>query len=242
MKVAVLMGGMSAERDVSLQTGKAIAGALRELGHDAVEVDVDRQLGQRLAEVQPDAAFMALHGRGGEDGTVQGLLEIMRIPYTGCGVLSSAMTMDKVVTKEILAYHERFVKGRLFTVGVLGDEPVVLPILEIRTAEGFYDYEAKYQPGMSEYEVPAKLDPEVTEEARRITLESFKCLFCRGISRIDLMLEDVTGKLYVLEVNTIPGMTATSLVPKAAAAIGMTFNEVVAGILAGASLKVDLSG
>jgi len=310
MKVAVLMGGMSAERDVSLQTGKAIAGALRELGHDAVEVDVDRQLGQRLAEVQPDAAFMALHGRGGEDGTVQGLLEIMRIPYTGCGVLSSAMTMDKVVTKEILAYHglpvieeivlrgdyctddlarvsatlgypvmvkpptegssigvvcvnapedlepaladvferddramiERFVKGRLFTVGVLGDEPVVLPILEIRTAEGFYDYEAKYQPGMSEYEVPAKLDSEVTEEARRITLESFKCLFCRGISRIDLMLEDVTGKLYVLEVNTIPGMTATSLVPKAAAAIGMTFNEVVAGILAGASLKVDLSG
>jgi D-alanine-D-alanine ligase len=310
MKIAVLMGGLSAEREVSLETGRAIAGALRELGHQAVEVDVDPALPLRLAEVKPDAAFMALHGRGGEDGTVQGLLEVMRIPYTGCGVLSSAMTIDKAVTKEILAFHglpvieeivltrdygredlrrvsaelglpvmvkpacegssigvvradtlaelehslpaaferdervmlERFIEGRLFTVGVLGAEQKVLPVLEIITREGFYDYDAKYLPGKSEHVVPAKLDPEVTAEAQRLALESFKCLFCEGISRIDLMLEARTDTLYVLEVNTIPGMTATSLVPEAAAAMGISFEEVVATVLAGARLKVDLQG
>lgn len=310
MKVAVLMGGMSAEREVSLETGKAIAGALRELGHEVVEVDVDTRLAAELERVKPEAAFMALHGRGGEDGTVQGLLEIMGVPYTGCGVLASAVTMDKVTTKEVLCAHglpliedvvleggyshedldeieealgfpvmvkpanegssigvvqvdsreqlepalddalrrdsrvlvERFVDGRLLTVGVLGDEPLVLPVLEIKPRQGFYDYKAKYQPGMTDYEVPASLEPRVTEEAMRIALESFKRLCCEGISRIDLMLENATGKLYVLEVNTIPGMTATSLVPKAALATGMTFEEVVAMVLDGARLKTDLAG
>lgn len=310
MRVAVLMGGMSAEREVSLETGGAIAGALRELGHDVVEIDVDSRLAQALAEASPDAAFLALHGRGGEDGTVQGLLEIMRIPYTGCGVVSSAMTIDKIITKEIVAYHglpviedaviergytaadleavaeelgfpvmlkpategssigvvrvdsaaemeqkigaalemdervlvERFVEGRLFTVGVLGQEPLVLPVLEIKTTDGFYDYDAKYRPGRSEYEVPAKLEPGVADEARRITLETFRRMRCEGISRIDLILEESTGKLYVLEVNTIPGMTATSLVPKAALAVGMSFNEVVAMLLDGARLKIDIPG
>ena len=310
MRVAVLMGGMSAEREVSLETGGAIAGALRELGHDVVEVDVDTHLARALAETSPQAAFLALHGRGGEDGTVQGLLEIMRIPYTGCGVLASAMTIDKIITKEIIAFHglpviedaviergyttadldviaegigypvmvkpasegssigvvrvdsagemeqtlkaalemderalvERYVEGRLFTVGVLGDEPLVLPVLEIKTTDGFYDYDAKYRPGRSEYEVPAKLEPDLAEEARRITLATFRCLRCEGISRIDLMLEEGSGKLYVLEVNTIPGMTATSLVPKAALAIGISFNEVVAMLLDGARLKIDIPG
>ena len=310
MRVAVLMGGMSAEREVSLETGGAIAAALREMGHEVVEVDVDPHLARNLEAAAPQAAFMALHGRGGEDGTVQGMLEVMRIPYTGCGVLASAMTIDKVITKEIIAFHglpvieddviersytqadidtiseelgypvmvkpasegssigvvrvdsagdmaatleaalelderalvERFVDGRLFTVGVLGTRPLVLPVLEIKTTDGWYDYDAKYRPGRSEYEVPAKLDPELTIEASRLALESFKCLRCEGISRIDLMLEESTGKLYVLEVNTIPGMTATSLVPKAAGAIGMTFNEVVAMLLDGARLKIDLPG
>ena len=310
MRVAVLMGGQSAEREVSLQTGQAIVGALRELGHEAIEVDVDRNLAHNLEDAGPDAAFMALHGRGGEDGTVQGLLEIMRIPYTGCGVLASAVTMDKIVTKELLAFHglpliedavlecgyepleleelssgigyplmvkpacegssigvarvdehghmeaalaavfecdsralvERFVEGRLLTIGVLGDEPLVLPVLEIKTTGGFYDYEAKYQPGRSEYQVPADLPPAVATEAQRLSLEAFECLMCEGISRIDLMLEHSSQKLYVLEVNTIPGMTATSLVPKAAAAIGMDFNKVVAMLLAGARLKIDLPG
>lgn len=307
MKVAVLMGGMSAERDVSISTGKAIAGALRELGHEALEVDADRNLPLKLAEIGPDVAYLALHGRGGEDGTVQGLLEVMRIPYTGCGVLSSAMTIDKVVTKEILDHNdlpvveelvlerghcpedlarasselgfplmvkpacegssigvvradsldeltglmpaafdcdervmlERFIDGRLFTVGILGDEPTVLPVLEIITREGFYDYRAKYQPGWSEYVVPAELEADLTAEAQRIALESFRCLFCEGISRIDLMLEASTGKLYVLEVNTIPGMSV--LFPKAAAAAGMSFNDIVATVLKGARLKIELA-
>ena len=310
MRVAVLMGGMSAEREVSIETGTAIAGALRELGHDVVEVDVDTDLARKLADAGPQAVFLALHGRGGEDGTVQGLLEIMRIPYTGCGVLASAMTIDKIITKEILAYHglpviedavlergytpsdldaiedalgfpvmlkpasegssigvvrvdsrsemeeglpaalqmdervlvERFVAGRLFTVGVLGTEPMVLPILEIKTTDGFYDYDAKYRPGRSEYEVPARLDEDVTAEAGRLALESFRHMRCEGISRIDLMLEESTDELYVLEVNTIPGMTATSLVPKAALAVGMSFNEVVAKLLDGARLKIELAG
>ncbi|MHB8893909.1 MAG: D-alanine--D-alanine ligase [Candidatus Geothermincolia bacterium] len=310
MKVAVLMGGTSAEREVSLETGRAIAGALRELGHETVEVDVDSELPLKLSGIKPDAAFMALHGRAGEDGTVQGMLEVMRIPYTGCGVLSSAMTIDKVVTKEILAYHglpvieeivlrrdyspqeidqagavlgfpvmvkpacegssigvvrvdsrdeleralpdafgmdervmlERFIEGRLFTVGILGTERTVLPVIEIITKVGFYDYRAKYQPGFSEYEVPASLDADLTAETQRIALASFDHLFCEGISRIDLMLEEATGRLYVLEVNTIPGMTATSLVPKAAAAMGIAFNDVVATILAGARLKIVLPG
>jgi D-alanine-D-alanine ligase len=308
MRVAVLMGGMSAEREVSLDTGRAIASALRELGHEALEVDVDRQVAVTLAGLAPDAAFMALHGRGGEDGTVQGLLEIMRIPYTGCGVLASALTMDKVMTKEVLASNglpvaeevvlqrgwsqsdiddaasaiafpmmvkpacegssigvvcaededglkqslqdafarddrvmlERFIEGRQFTVGVIGEEPQVLPVLEIITREGFYDFKAKYQPGFSEYEVPAKLDEETTAEAQRIALESFRVTLCEGVARIDLMLEDRTGELYVLEINTIPGMTPTSLLPKGAAAAGLGFGQLVEKMLAGARLKIDL--
>lgn len=308
-KVAVLMGGMSAEREVSLETGGAIAVALRGLGYEVVEIDVSRRLPLDLAAEEPDVAFLALHGRGGEDGTVQGLLEIMRIPYTGCGVLSSAVTMDKVVTKEVLAYHEvplaedvvvirgddltrvamevaerlsypvmvkpanegssvgvvqvdepqglkdaleaallrdaralveRFVRGRQFTVGILGEEPLVLPVLEIRSLEGFYDYRAKYSPGYTEYEVPARLEPATAEQAREISLKCFKVLGCESVSRVDLMLEDDTGSLLVLEVNTIPGMTATSLLPKAAAALGMSFADVVAAVLAGARLKIDL--
>lgn len=308
MKVAVLMGGMSAEREVSLETGSAVAAALRELGHEALEIDADRELPLKLAKAKPDVAFLALHGRGGEDGTVQGMLEVMRIPYTGCGVLSSAMAIDKVVAKEILAHNglpvaeevvlsrvraagelelaevelgfplmvkpacegssigvvkvgsaeelervlpqaferdervmlERFIDGRLFTVGVLGSEPTVLPVLEIVTTESFYDFTAKYQPGRSEYIVPADLDPGQTAEAQGIALDSFRCLFCEGISRIDLMLETSTGAWYVLEVNTMPGMSV--LFPKAAAAAGMSFNDVVATVLEGARLKIELEG
>jgi D-alanine-D-alanine ligase len=303
------MGGRSAEREVSLETGQAVATALRELGHEVAEVDAGKEMAIELDQLKPDVAFLALHGRGGEDGTVQGLLEIMRIPYTGCGVLASAVTIDKVVTKEILAFHgipvvedviaepdqdperiadevfstisypvmvkppyegssigvikvdepdallpalkdvfsrdsraliERYVDGRLLTVGILGREPRVLPVLEIKVPQGFYDYRAKYQPGISEYQVPASLSPELSELATKIALESFNVLGCEGISRIDLMLEDCTERIMVLEVNTIPGMTATSLVPMAAASVGISFNEVVAEILENARLKVDL--
>lgn len=308
-KVAVLMGGRSAEREVSLETGQAVATALRELGHEVAEVDAGKEMAVELDQLKPDVAFLALHGRGGEDGTVQGLLEVMRIPYTGCGVLASAVTIDKVVTKEILAFHgipvvedvvaepdqdperiadevsstisypvmvkppyegssigvikvdepdallpalkdvfsrdsraliERYVDGRLLTVGILGREPRVLPVLEIKVPQGFYDYRAKYQPGISEYQVPASLSPELSELATKIALESFNVLGCEGISRIDLMLEDGSERIMVLEVNTIPGMTATSLTPMAAASVGISFNEVVAEILESARLKVDL--
>ena len=305
------MGGMSGEREVSLNTGMAIAEALRELGHSVVEVDVDKDLPRVLSMEKPDVAFTALHGRGGEDGSVQGLLEIMRIPYTGSGILASAVTMDKVMTKKILRFHgipviddvvvsnsesyedaaatvlrepsyplmvkpamegssiavtevrqpaglkealdavfkiddraliEKFIEGRLLTVGILGREPKVLPVLEIKTREGFYDYRAKYQPGFTEYEVPAVLNNEITRSAQDISLRTFEYLDCEGVSRVDLMLEDGTERLFVLEINTVPGMTATSLIPKAANAAGMTFEEVVASILEGASLKIDLEG
>jgi len=301
------MGGSSAEREVSLGTGMAIAGALRELGHQALEVDVGTDLPMRLTAGEPDAAFLALHGRMGEDGCVQGLLEVMRIPYTGCGVLASAVTMDKVVTRELLAFHglpvaegivagsgqefdaiacrvaealsypvmvkparegssiavtevtrpsglrealelvfacdtralvERYVKGRLLTVGILGSEPRVLPVVEIITREGFYDYKAKYDSRFTEYEVPADISPPLAEAAGSISLAGFNILGCEGISRVDIILEDETGKLVILEVNSIPGMTENSLIPKAAMAAGMSFNDVVAVLLGGARLKV----
>lgn len=309
LKVAVLMGGRSAERVVSIETGKAIAAALSELGHRVVEIDPDRDLPLVLAEEKPDVAFIALHGRGGEDGTVQGLLEIMRIPYTGSGVMASAISIDKEITKDLLAHYglpvtgdvlvrrgesregaiakiqkelafpvmvkpavegssiavtevqkpeglkgaldlvferddralvERFISGRLLTVGIIGRKPTVLPVIEIRPCRGFYDYRAKYEPGLTEYEVPANLSPEKSHEAQDISLQAFKCVRCEDISRIDIMLEQETGRLFILEVNTIPGMTATSLIPKAAKAVGMSFEEVVGVILEGARLKVDL--
>jgi len=311
LKVAVLMGGMSAEREVSMNTGMAIAEALRRLGHNVVEIDVGKDLPGVLSMEEPDVAFVALHGRGGEDGSVQGLLEIMRIPYTGSGLLASAVTMDKVLTKKILrlngipvtdgvvvneadiyedaagkvsrelsypvmvkpvmegssiavtevrepaglkdaldtvfkvdnrALVEKYIKGRLLTVGILGLEPIVLPVVEIKTRKGFYDYRAKYQPGFTEYEVPAMLSEELTRSAQDISLRTFEYLDCEGVSRVDLMLEDKTESLFVLEINTIPGMTAMSLLPKAANAAGITFEEVVASILEGAGLKIGLEG
>ena len=309
-KVAVLMGGTSAEREVSLETGKAIAGALLSLGHEAVEIDAGPDLPMRLNDVKPDVAFMALHGRGGEDGTAQGLLEIMRIPYTGCGVFACAATIDKVVTKQLLDYHgvsvaadevftradlahaagvieeklsfpvmvkpacegssigvsrvddpdalesalldvfalderalvERFIDGRQFTVGVLGKDEIVLPVLEIKMSGGFYDFDAKYNPGRSTYEVPAVLPQQISEEMRRMALDAFHALRCEGISRIDFMQEDATGEIYCLEINTIPGMTALSLVPMAAASTGISFEDVVAMVLSSARLKIDTGG
>jgi D-alanine-D-alanine ligase len=302
------MGGRSAEREVSLGTGRAIAAALEEIGHDAVEVDAQADLPARLLKARPDVAFLALHGRGGEDGTVQGLLEVMRIPYTGCGVLSSALTMDKVMTKRLLEYHavplasdvvvrrdrreesarvagelgfpvmvkpasegssigvyqvgskveleaalddvfsmddralvEEYIDGRLLTVGIVGTPPVVLPVLEIKPKDGFYDYAHKYRPGTTDYEVPARLEKQISELACDLALSSFDVLMCEGVGRVDLMLEKGTDRLVVLEVNTIPGMTETSNLPMAAAAMGMSFNEVVEAILDGARLKIEIT-
>lgn len=296
-RVAVIMGGRSAEREVSLRTGAAVAEALRRRGREVVEVDGGRDLARRLAELRPDAAFIALHGRWGEDGTVQGLLECLDIPYTGSGVLASAVAMDKAVSKvlfrafgvptpdfQVLAPEapiddldltpplvakplregstlgvaiarqpeevptalaaarqygteillERFVEGREVTLGVLDGSP--LPLVEVVPDKGFYDYESKYTPGRTQYLCPAPLTEDLAAEATRAGCAAYRALGCSGAARVDLIL-DREERPWVLEVNTIPGMTPTSLLPKAAAAAGMDFEELVARILAGAALK-----
>lgn len=296
-RVAVLMGGRSAEREVSLRTGAAVAEALRGRGREVLEVDAGRDLAHRLEELRPDVAFVALHGRWGEDGTVQGLLEMLGTPYTGSGVLASALAMDKGMSKvvfralgvptpdfqvlapgtpaeglelatplvakpvregstigvavarepaqvsaavaaarahgdEILVEH--FIEGREVTLGVLDGTP--LPLVEIVPEGGFYDYASKYTPGRTRYLCPAPLGPEETREAVRAGCAAYRVLGCSGAARVDLMI-DSAGRPWVLEVNTIPGMTPTSLLPKAAAVAGMSFADLAEGILAGAGLK-----
>lgn len=310
MRVAVLKGGRSLEREVSLRSGANAEAALRRLGHVVLEVDVDQHLVRTLRAERPDAAFVALHGRGGEDGTVQELLEILEIPYTGPGVLACERAMDKVVAKahfaaagiatppayafrqdafrelgagealgdirerlglplvvkpakqgsalgisvaheageipgalmSALAYDdrvllERFVPGRELAVSVLGTaEPWALPVVEaIPIARDFYDFEARYTPGLTDLVAPAKLPDDVAQEAARVAIACFRALGCRGVSRVDMIL-DPDGQLWVLEINAIPGMTDTSLLPKAAEAAGLGFDEVVERILAEAAL------
>lgn len=296
-KVAVLMGGKSAERQVSLTTGKAVAEALRAGGHEVTELDAAERVAERLIALAPEAAFLALHGRYGEDGTVQGLLEMLEIPYTGSGVLASALAMDKTLSKRVFVAAgvptprfellepgqgadkiglappyvvkppregstigitvvreageaaravaaarehsadvlvEAFVDGRELTVGVLDGQP--LPIVEIRPESGFYDFQSKYTPGRTRYICPAEL---LATEARRVAeagVAAYKALGCAGAARVDVLL-DGAGEPFVLEVNTIPGMTPTSLLPKAAAAAGMDFVTLVGRMLAGAALK-----
>ena len=296
--VGVLMGGHSAEREVSLRTGAAILAALGRLGHRAVGIDAGRDLPQALARRKVSVAFIALHGRGGEDGTVQGLLECLGIPYTGSGVLASALAMDKKHSKWVFRAHglptpdfevvtagtrgawplaqlappvvvkpicegssvgmsvvrtrgalakalktavrydaevlvETFVPGRDLTVGVLCDTP--LPAVEMRPRGGFYSYRAKYTSGATEYLVPAPLTERQSARTLELALAAHRALGCRGASRVDFRLDE-RGRPLLLEVNTIPGMTETSLLPKAAAAAGIGFDELVARILADARL------
>jgi D-alanine-D-alanine ligase len=296
--VGVLMGGHSAEREVSLRTGAAILAALRRCGHRAVGIDAGRDLPQQLARRKVGVAFIALHGRGGEDGTVQGLLECLGIPYTGSGVLGSALAMDKKQSKWIFRAHglptpdfevlaagvrgawplerletpvvvkpvcegstvgmsvvrsrgalakalatafrydpevlvEAFVPGRDLTVGVLGD--TALPAVEMRPRGGFYSYRAKYTSGATEYLVPAPLTDRQAARTGELALAAHRALGCRGASRVDFRLDE-RGRPLLLEVNTIPGMTETSLLPKAASAAGIGFDELVGRILAAARL------
>ncbi len=296
-RVAVLLGGQSAERAVSLRTGAAVAGALTRLGYAVVEIDVGPDLGARLGEVAPDLAVIALHGRWGEDGTVQGLLEVMGIPYSGSGVLASALAMDKGLAKVVLRVRgvptpdfqvlgpgapvdaievalpwvakplregstigvavartpeeaapavavarahgsevlvERFVEGREVTLGVVDGE--ALPLVEIVPDSGFYDYEAKYTPGRTQYLCPAPLPEAEARAATEAGLAAYRALGCAGVARADVMI-DRQGRPWVLEVNTIPGLTATSLLPKAAAAAGWSFDDLVARMAAGARLQ-----
>ena len=289
-RVAVLMGGFSAEREVSLVSGKACAGALEERGYDVVPIDVGHNLHEVLAVARPDVVFNALHGHFGEDGRVQGLLDHLRLPYTHSGVLASALAMDKPMAKRVFASAglrcpegvettldrllanppetpfvvkpaaegssvgvvivpdddlrpltdrndvdpdcrllvERYVPGRELTCAVLGDEP--LAVTEIRPNQGFYDYRAKYTEGFASHLVPAPLSPELYEAVMDTALKAHRVLGCRGVSRADFRLDPSqageTG-LYLLEVNTQPGMTPLSLVPEQAAYRGIGFGDLV---------------
>ncbi|WP_323010419.1 D-alanine--D-alanine ligase [Paracoccus sp. (in: a-proteobacteria)] len=282
-KVVVLMGGPSAEREVSLSSGHECAVALRQAGYEVVELDAGRDLPARLAEHAPDVVFNALHGRWGEDGCVQGLLEWLGYPYTHSGVLASALAMDKTRAKDVLrlaglpvlesviadaaevrARHvmappyvvkpndegssvgvyivheaangppqlseqmparvmvETYAPGRELTVAVLGDR--ALGVTEIVT-EGWYDYDAKYTPGGSRHVIPADIPEEIAAACRKQAVRAHQALGCRGLSRSDFRWDDTRGLggLIILEVNTQPGMTPTSLAPEQAAHVGMDF-------------------
>lgn len=299
--VAVLKGGWSPEREVSLVSGRGCAEALRQQGYRVTEVDVGRDIADQLLKVKPDVAFNALHGRWGEDGCVQGLLEILNIPYTHSGVLASALAMHKerakgvfraaglpvaesiVVPREEAAkahvleppyvikpvnqgssvgvfivrkgenrppaeltssqwdlgeevMAERYIAGRELTCAIMGEE--ILGVTEILANTQFYDYEAKYAAGGSRHEVPAKIDAESYAEVQRVTLAAHRALGCRGVSRADFRFDDTrAGKpeLILLEVNTQPGMTPTSLVPELANLAGYSYGELVSWMVEDAS-------
>ena len=294
-KVAVLMGGPSAEREVSLSSGRECAAALRGEGFQVVEVDAGSDLCARLEAANPDVVFNALHGRWGEDGCVQGLLEWMRLPYTHSGVLASAIAMDKERSKamfrmaglpvadsglfdrsEVQARHvmqppyvvkphnegssvgiylvheaangppqlsdqmpeqvmvETYVPGRELTVSVMGNK--ALSVTEILT-DGWYDYEAKYAPGGSRHEMPAKIPADIFDLCLDYALRAHQVLGCRGVSRTDFRWDDSKGAagLVLLETNTQPGMTPTSLTPEHASVVGMTFGQMCAWMVEDAS-------
>jgi D-alanine-D-alanine ligase len=294
-RVGILMGGLSAEREVSLKTGSAVHEALRRRGYKGITLDVGRDIARDLRRRRIEIAFIALHGRGGEDGTIQGLLQSMGIPFTGSGVLSSALAMDKKHTKWVFRAHrlptapflilregvsscrrwpfphlrppvvvkptcegstigvrlvkrvgdlapalksafrygsevmlERYLPGRELTVGVLGGK--ALPVVEVLAPGGFYDYRAKYRRSSTRYLVPAPLDNRTSRRLQKMAASAHGALDCSGATRVDFRLSR-EGRPFLLEVNTIPGMTATSLLPKAAGEAGMSFEELVEWIL-----------
>ncbi len=295
-KVAVLLGGRSAEREVSLKSGSMVLKALKGRGVDAHPFDPAERGLDELAKQKFDRAFIALHGRFGEDGTVQGVLEWLGIAYTGSGVLASALAMDKLRTKRIwqaeklptppyavldkttdlravakrlgvplmvkpasegssigmskvkraaaldeayalaanydrVVIAEKFVRGTELTVGILGEQ--VLPIIKLETPREFYDYQAKYIADDTRYIIPSGLTPRKERDIQTLCLKAFRTLGCVGWGRVDLML-DRAGRPYLLEVNTAPGMTDHSLVPMAARAVGISYEDLCLRILEGA--------
>jgi D-alanine-D-alanine ligase len=300
LHVAVLMGGWSAEREVSLTSGKGVAGALRERGWSNVtEVDMDRNVAQVLESLRPDVVFNALHGTPGEDGSVQGLLDLMQIPYTHSGLTTSAIAIDKELTKLVLVPHgvrmpvgkmvpseslftadpmprpyvlkpvnegssvgvaivteggnhgwpigrevpgpwhefkellaEPFIKGRELTVAVLNDES--LAVTELKPKAGFYDYAAKYTDGLTQHICPAEVPDEIAQSMMDIAAKAHRLLGCKGASRSDFRWDDEQGEagLYLLEVNTQPGMTPLSLVPEQAKLKGIPYGELVERLIA----------
>lgn len=295
--IGVLMGGLSPEREVSLITGKAVTQALEKAGLNVTAIDVRREVAKDLDRLKIDLAFIGLHGTFGEDGTIQGLLEYMKIPYTGAGVLGSALAYDKLKSKEIFRNYgipsadyqvmlkqerngferklklpvvvkppnqgssigisivnresqweaaldlafcysdevlvEQFIEGRLAAIGMIEENP--LPIVHIRPKSGFYDYEAKYTKGKTEYVCPADLSAAETSACREAAVKTFKALRGRGIPRVDAIVDDA-GTPYILEMNTIPGLTPTSLLPMAAKQAGLSFEDLALEMLLKARL------
>jgi D-alanine-D-alanine ligase len=305
-KIGVLMGGLSVEREISLVSGERVLDSLLSQGYHAVGIDADRSVSRRLEEEEIEIACIMLHGRFGEDGTIQGLLELMGIPYTGSGVLASALSMNKIASKIIFRSEgiptpefvslphegdvektidlarktlpfpvvvkpvhegssvgvviakdevemrraiqedrerysdvmmERYIGGTSVTVGILGcgSGTRVLPVLELRPKREFYDYEAKYTPGMTEFVCPAELDPNAYGFTQKYAILAHSCLGCHGFSRVDLQV-DKNGNPFVLEINTIPGMTKLSDLPAEAEAEGISYNNLVKEILRSAHL------
>ncbi len=297
-KVLVLMGGISTEREISLKSGTAVAKALQEAGYTVETLDINQNNVSEIAKIKPDVCYLALHGKGGEDGCIQGMLEWMGIPYTGPGVSASAICMDKALTKKVLVQSgiptpksleytkdectdvekiknelieklgipvvlkspcqgssigvvivrdeasvadaieevfkygdimlaEQFVCGVEISVPVVGNEnPKVFPIIEIVPVSEFYDFESKYTPGMSEHIIPARISEKAIANVNKYAKEAYEKTGCRGVSRIDLIIDE-NDNPYVIEINTIPGMTETSLVPDSARYIGVEFPQLV---------------
>lgn len=293
-RVAVIYGGWSSERTVSLSSGQQMAEAARKAGYDVIEIDATRELARQLTEARPDAVLNGLHGPWGEDGCVQGVLEVMGLPYSHSGVLASALAMDKLKSKavyrsagldvaedrqvtraEAAAAHalpppyvvkpvnegssfgvlivreganappqeltgpnwrygdylmaEEYIPGRELTVAVLGDRP--LAVTEITTLRDYYDFDAKYASGGSRHVIPADLPAHVTKAAMDAALIAHRALGCRGVTRSDFRYDDRKDRLVILETNTQPGMTPTSLVPEQAAFVGMSFEDLVAWMI-----------
>jgi D-alanine-D-alanine ligase len=312
-KIGVLMGGSSAEREVSLKSGAAVFNALKSGRYNVVAIDAGQDLCEVLKREGIELAFIILHGGWGEDGSIQGLLEVLGIPYTGSGVLASALAMDKEATKKVFLYHkipvapfvtvqgsmsemrrsgkhfslktptarhripfgmpwvikpategssvgvsivkdessmggametalrfgekmiiEKFVKGKEIQVGILND--MILGSVEVRPKLEFYSYEAKYTPGMTDYILPPELHPQILKKAEGIALSAHQALGCTGATRVDLIVDD-EGDVCALEVNTIPGMTETSLLPKIARQSGLDFSALLDELLKEALVK-----
>lgn len=302
-KIAVLMGGPSSEAEISRRSGKNVFKALQNLGYKNAElIEVDENIAATLRTKNIEFVYNAMHGRFGEDGCIQGMLEVIGIPYTGCGVMASSVCMNKEYTKNILKeagipliksvlikkgedYKEKikelkypfmlkpvsegssigmykvnnpeemaecfeksakygqdvmveeFIQGKGLTVGVLedGDMMFATEIIEFRTKTEWYDYEAKYTAGMTEFIIPAELSEEMTKKVKQIAVDAFKACDCRGVSRVDFMVAD--DKAYVLEINTSPGMTDLSDLPAQSNAMGIDYDTLVQIILNGAGLN-----
>ncbi|MEN2984985.1 MAG: D-alanine--D-alanine ligase [Dictyoglomaceae bacterium] len=302
IRVGVLIGIKSSESEIAKRTAQNVSSALKSKGYEVIEIPIDENLAENLKKEKINVAFISAHGIYGEDGTVQGLLELLGIPYVGSRVLASALALNKAIAKKIFTYEgiptpkwinlnkkdlekkgikeilkilesfkfplaikpssqgstigfsqakdeesllislenafkydyeiiiEEFIKGKEITASIFDcEETICFPLIEIipKSESGVYDYQAKYTPGMSEHIIPARLSPETYKRAQELGVKAHKALGCRHFSRVDMIVEDKTEEIYVLEVNTIPGMTATSLYPEACRAYGIDFPELL---------------